>query len=164
MAATSAMACSSGYCGQGQLDHADGVAAIGDRHRQLRAVGELVHVDLLGAQHAVVHRARQRHGLGLLGALPPRVGSPGRRCAEADEGAAAEVRDQEAHRVRPDHGGELVGDHLDGVGRGRGFDPLEQRAKIGSRTIVIAHGLNHRLSPRPLPVRPGPGHCPCGRY
>jgi hypothetical protein len=128
-----------GMRGQGQLDHADGVAAVGHRHRQVRAVRELLHVDLLGAQHAVVHRTRQRHGLGLLGALPARVGNPEGRGTEADEGAAAEVRDQKADRARPDQGGELLGDHLDGVGRGSGFDPLEQRAKTGSRTIAIAH-------------------------
>jgi hypothetical protein len=68
------------------------------------------------------------------------VGNPGGRCAEADEGAA-EVRDQEADRARADQGGELVGDHVDGVGRGSGFDPLEQHAKISSRTIAIAHSV-----------------------
>jgi hypothetical protein len=42
----------------------------------------------------------------------------------------------------PDHGGEFVGDDLDGAGPGGGFDPLEQHAKIGFRTIKIAHVVN----------------------
>ena len=127
------------------------------------ALHELAHVDLLGAQHVFVHRARQWQGLGLLGALPARVSNPGGRCAEADEGAAAEVRDQEADRARADQGGEFVGDHVDGVGRGNGFDPLEQPAKIGSET-AIAHVLNHRVSPRALPrARRQPNSSLCGR-
>jgi hypothetical protein len=68
------------------LEHADGVAAVGDRHRQLRTFHELAHVDLLGAQHVFVHRARQRHGLGLLAALHPRAGIATHRRAEADQG------------------------------------------------------------------------------
>jgi hypothetical protein len=117
-------------------------------------------VDLLGAQHVFVHRARRRQGLGLLGALPSRAGTPTRWCVEANQGAATEVRDQEAHRARSDHRRELVGDHLDRIGRRGRFDPLEQRAKIGSRRIVIAHGLNHRVSPRALPGATGAGAAP----
>jgi hypothetical protein len=129
-----------GVPGQDQFDHADGIAAVGDRRRQLCTRGELAHVDLLGAQHAFVDRARERQGLGLLRALLSRAGAPMQWCPEADQGAATEVRDQEAHRVRSDCGREQVGDYLDRVGRRSSFDPLQQRAKIGSGTIVIAHG------------------------
>jgi hypothetical protein len=47
--------------------------------------------------------------------------------AEAYEGTVAEVRDQNL-TAGPDHGGEFVGDDLDGAGPGGGFDPLEQHA------------------------------------
>jgi hypothetical protein len=127
---------------QGQLDHTDGVAATGHRHRQVHAVLERAHVDSLGAQHAFVHGARQRQGLALLVAMAARAGLTGCRRAEADQGTAAEVRDQEPDRLGPDRGRELVGDHVDGLGGGSGLDPFKQRVKIGFRAVAIAHARN----------------------
>ena len=62
--------------------------------------------------------------------------------------------------MRSDQSRELVGDHLDRVGRRSRFDQLEQRAKIGSRTILIAHGRNHKVSTRALPAATGPSRSP----
>jgi hypothetical protein len=86
-----------------------------------------------------VNRARQWQGLALLAALVAAAGFAGCWWAEAHQGTTAEVGDQEPNRLGPDHGRELVGDHVDGLDRGRSLDPLEQRVKISCRTVAIPH-------------------------
>jgi hypothetical protein len=125
--------------GQAQLQNADRVTPVGHRHDQLRAAVTLAHVDLLSAEHAVVHGARELQGLRLHGARPTLLTRPRVGRTEADECTAAEVGDQETHRAGPDQDRQLGGDRLDRVRRLPGLDPLEQRAKIGTRMIVFAH-------------------------
>jgi hypothetical protein len=121
-----------------QFDHADRVAAVGHRNDQPRALRDVVDIHLLGPQDTVVGRTGQWDGLGLLRPPPAHAGSLRGPCAQADESATAEVRDQQAHCACPDHVGEFGGDDRGGVGRGSGFDALEQRAEVGSRAVMIA--------------------------
>ena len=132
---------------QDQLEHADRISTIGHRQDQPRAVAHAVNVDLLSPQHSFVHGVRQLNGFaaadaaavcGVDARFPP---------AEADNGMAAEVGDQEAHRPSANHHRQLVCDHLDGrgwrgsldspAGRGDRFADAAERSWAHHRAAVF---------------------------
>jgi hypothetical protein len=56
--------------------------------------------------------------------------------AEADNGVAAEVRDQEAHRPGTDRFRQLLRDHLDRCGGSGRLNLLQQRSEIGVWPLI----------------------------
>jgi hypothetical protein len=129
-----------------QLEDADGLAAARHRREQPRRfpLGHDLH--RLRRQRAAVGAVLQRHAVAGLAAQPPR-----RRVvlgvAEPDQGVAAEVGDEEADVLGPDHRAE---DRAHDVGRrdGRsGLDGVEQPGEIqaGGRVVVHAHRTSVRV-------------------
>ena len=102
---------------QGQLEQPDGLATIGHRHGQQRTVDGRAHVDPLGAQHLLVHRAGQLHRLSILSAIELDRSHARGKLAETDDGTAAEISDEETHCPCSHHGRQLVRDHLDRLDR-----------------------------------------------
>jgi hypothetical protein len=98
---------------QGQLKQPDGLATIGHRHGQQSATAGPAHVDPLCAQHPPVHSAGQFHRHSVLNALELNRSHARSKFAETHDRTAAEISDQETHRVCADHGSQLVRDHLD---------------------------------------------------
>ncbi len=100
---------------QGQLEQPDGFATIGHRHDQHRTVAGLAHVHLLSTQHLLIHGAGQLHRHRILSALELNHRHARSEFAETHDGTATEIGDQETHRLRSDHRGQLIRDHLDRV-------------------------------------------------
>ncbi|CAB4902090.1 unannotated protein [freshwater metagenome] len=119
-----------GLYGQHQLEHAERVAAVGDRDQHAAAGVEVDDRGPLGAQHLAVVAALQGDGVGAVRARPAGRGAGGRDRAQPDQGVPGEVGDQEGDGPGAQRGGQLGGHHHDGVHRGSGLDPLQQGAQI----------------------------------
>ena len=134
-----------GVAGQVQVDHAEGVAALRDRHEDALAAPLVEPHDPLAAQHLLVDRAAQREdrdvAVLLLHPGRVRVGS-----GEAHHGPVRDVRDQELDVRRPGQGGEAVGHHVDGL-HGRRRARLSQYvAQVDPRAV----GNRHNRTLRPV--------------
>jgi len=88
---------------QDQLEHADRISTIGHRKDHPRAVVDGVNVDLLCPQHSFVGGVGQLNGFAAADAATVCGVDARFRPAEADDGMAAEVGDQEAHCPGADH-------------------------------------------------------------
>ncbi len=117
--ATAAMSAKStrvGLARQVQVDHAEGVAALGDRHEDALAAALVDPHDLLAAQHLLVDRAAQGddRDLAVLLLHPGRVRTG---AGEAHDGPVRDVGDEELDVRGSGEGGQAVGHHVDGLDR-----------------------------------------------
>jgi len=128
-----------GVPGEGHLEQADGIAAVGDGNDQPGAVRLLLDVHLLRPEDTLVGGARQRDRLRLLHPVTAGSSDPtGRR--QPDHGPPAEVGDQEGHRVGVDHLAQRGRHRLHGVDRRCGLDLLQQSADVDHELLRPAHG------------------------
>ena len=126
-----------------QLEHADGLAAVGHRREQTDAVGVVLHLERLAGERAALRASVQGHALRRLAPL----GTAGRGAvgmAEPDERPAAEVRDEKrdlrgAERVR-----EALGEDVGRRDRRGVLDGCEQPHQIQSRVLLAGHPLHPR--------------------
>ena len=121
-----------GWLVEAELEHADGLPAVGHRREQARPVCVGFPFDCLGCKRAAVGAPHQRNSLG---GFPP-LSASGRgttRVAEPDERMTAEVRDQERQLTRTERGGQTLAQDIHGGDGWRILDGREQRAEVQPR-------------------------------
>ena len=150
--------------GDDQFQQPDRIPPVGHRSDDPRpVVVQRLYVDALGAEHALVDAARQRHGLGLGPRLPPGALDAGGTSREPHDGATAEIGDQEGQLVRAEHPRERLCRGVHRLDRRDALDPVEQRADIQAAARRGHHGaiLCRAFATPPPPHRrrlPCPGH------
>jgi hypothetical protein len=142
-----------GRGGEGELEHADGFAAVGDRRERADAVGVGFELDRLRGQCPAVRSSRQGHALGGFAALSAR-GRSAAGVPEPDQRLAAEVGDQEGDLARADGGPEALGEDVGGGERRGVLHGRQQLRDIQSPRSVVRHGPSLRLRPAPELARP----------
>jgi hypothetical protein len=117
---------------EAELEHADGIPAVGHRREQASLLRSGFTLDRLGRERAAVRGSHQ--GNSLCGLPPLRAsGCSATRVAEPDECVAAEVRDEERQLAGTERVGQALAQDVDG-GDGRGIlDGREQRAEVQPR-------------------------------
>ena len=144
--ATSSSTCSSGALLEQELEHADGLPAVGHRREHAGAVVLRLDDDLLGGQRAPRGAPLQRHLVGGLLALRAR-GRITAGVAEPDERVPAEVRDQERDLVGVQFVREALPEHIRGRERRGVLDGRQQLCEV-----EMGGGLDHPSLERDPPT------------